>query len=205
MIDEDLIRRIVRAISDLEYEYRRNQGLILSEADLECLIFQRLSRLLPNKLPTADDGITGSPLHAEINFFDENGNLRLRPDITILEPKQMSIKRATAFRIKDGRLAYGRLPSKGFEFHGRVIVIEIKFYKSKAGIQPKNIKKIKADIDKILRLRRLNRPYGDDNIFGIMVVFNKTNRVHSSFHTFLNNYSCMEGLRVVYGTGKVVF
>jgi hypothetical protein len=204
MIDEDLIERIVRAISDLEYEYQRNQGLILSEADLECLIFQRLSHLLPNELPTADHGITGSPLHAEISFFDENGSLRLRPDITILEPRQMSIKRVAAFRIKGSRLAYGRLPSKGFEFHGRVIVIEIKFYKSKAGIQPKSIEKIKADIDKFLRLRRRNRPYGSDNAFGIMVVFNKTNRVHSSFHTFLKDYSRVEGLRVVYGTGNVV-
>lgn len=205
-INDTLIEKIVEAIRSLEREYRQNQGLILSESDLKCLIYKKISDLLPQKLPTADDNITGSPLHSEIPFYDENDKLRLRPDITILDPRLMSIKHGISVCFKNGELTYGQLPSKGFEFGGRAIVIEIKFYKSKSGIQYRNMETIKKDVEKISRLRRRDNHHNEDNkIFGMIVIFNKGNKCHKSFHRFLGQYSRKVGLRVIYCEGNVVF
>lgn len=205
-INDTLIEQIVEAIRSLECEYRQNQGLILSESDLKCLIYKKVSDLLPQKLPTTDDNITCSPLHSEIPFYDESDKLRLRPDITILDPRLLSIKHGISVRIKNGKLTYDKLPSKGFEFGGNAIVIEIKFYKSKSGIQHRNLKTIKKDVEKIFRLRRRsNRHSGDNKIFGIIVIFNKGNKCHKSFRRFLREYSRKVGLRVIYCEGNLVF
>ena len=79
--------------------------------------------------------------------YDEEGKLTLVPDITILDPSGMSVKHGVSIRIKDNRLAYGRLPSKGFEFGGKAIIIEIKFEKSKKGISEYTVQKIREDLE----------------------------------------------------------
>lgn len=203
---DNLVEKIVEAISNLGCEYRQNQGLILSESDLKCLIYKNIFDLLPQKLPTTDNNITGSPLHTEIPFYDEDDKLRLRPDITILDPRLLSIKHGIGVRIKNGKLTYDKLPSKGFQFGGNAIVIEIKFYKSKSGIQHRNLKTIKKDVKKIFRLRRrCNRHSVGNKIVGIIVIFNKGNKSHKSFHRFLRQYSRKVGLRVIYCKGNFAF
>ena len=201
-----LEENIVREIKNIEDEYQNNQGLILSEDDLKCHIFRRVCDLIPNhNVRTANPEITGSPLHTEIRFYDENGKLNLVPDITVLDPAGMSIKHGMSIRIKDNRLAYGKLPSKGFEFGGKAIVIEIKFEKSKNGISETTVQKIKEDLEKIAGLMtRHNRPYEDNNIFGIMVIFNKTNIYPTSLEQLFQEYTA-ENLTIVYGTGNVAF
>ena len=201
-----LEENIVREIKNIEGEYQNNQGLILSEDDLKCHIFRRVYDLIPNhNVRTANPETTGSPLHSEIRFYDENGKLNLVPDITVLDPAGMSIKHGRSIRIKGNSLAYGKLPSKGFEFGGKAIVIEIKFEKSKNGISETTVQKIKKDLEKITGLMtRHNRPSIDNNIFGIMVIFNKTNNYPTSLKQLFQEYTA-ENLTIVYGTGNVVF
>lgn len=207
MINHNLVNRIIAAIRHLENEYQSCQGLILSEDDLKCLIFKKICALIPtNNLPTADSDVTGSVLHTEIPFYDERGRLRLKPDITIFDPRGMSIKHGLSIRIGNNRLAYGKLPSKGFEFGGKAIVIEIKFCKRKQGITAEDTNKIKGDIDKITGLmQRHNRPQADNEILGIMVVFNKTNLVDRSFHLLQPHWVHIENPKFVYGTGNVTY
>jgi hypothetical protein len=201
-LEENIIREI-RNISD---EYQKNQGLILSEDDLKCHIFRKIYDLIPDhSVRTHNCEITGSPLHSEIRFYDEDGKLSLAPDITILDPADMSIKSGMSIRIKDKRLAYGKLPSCGFEFGGKAIVIEIKFEKSRHGISEATVKKIRDDLEKIARLMERHNRSNEDNIFGIMVVFNKTDKCHSSFKQLVQDYETNKNLKIVYGTGNVIF
>ena len=204
---QTLEEKIITEIESIAVEYKSNQGLILSEDDLKCHIFRKLYNLFPNhSVATHDYEITASPLHTEIRFYDENGKLSLIPDITILDPAGMSIKHGMSIRIKDNRLAYGKLPSKGFEFGGKAIVIEIKYEKTKNGISGATVQKIKNDLDKISRLmQRHNRPQEDNNIFGIMIVFNKTNKVDQSFWQLLQCYQNNADIKIIYGTGDVRF
>lgn len=207
MVNGNLVNRIIAAIRHLENEYRNSQGLILSEDDLKCLIFKKICALIPtNNLPTADSDVTGSALHTEIPFYDERGRLRLKPDITIFDPSGMSIKHGVSIRIKNNKLAYGKLPSKGFEFGGKAIVIEIKFFKTSKGITARDTQRIRGDINKINGLmQRHNRPQADNEILGIMVVFNKTNLFDRSFALLRADWSRMQNPKFVYGTGNVTY
>jgi len=204
---QTLEEKIITEIQNISEEYKSNQGLILSEDDLKCHIFRKIHDLIPNhSVVTHDQEITGSPLHTEIRFYDEDGKLSLIPDITILDPAGMSIKHGMSIRTKGNRLAYGKLPSKGFEFGGKAIVLEIKYEKSKKGISGATVQKIRNDLGKISRLmQRHNRPYGDNNIFGIMVVFNKTNIVDQSFDQLVQYYENSADIKIIYGTGNVIF
>jgi hypothetical protein len=203
-----LKENIIREIRNLSDEYQKNQGLILSEDDLKCHIFRKIYDLIRHyhRMKTHDSNITGSPLHSEIRFYDEEGKLSLVPDITILDPGGMSIKHGMSVRIMDKRLAYGKLPTKGFEFKGKAIIIEIKFEKSRKGISEATIQKIRIDLGKFDRLiERHNRPDEDNNIFGIMVVFNKTNKCNPLFNQLVQDYETNENVKIVYGTGNVIF
>ena len=200
---EDNIIREIRNISD---EYQKNQGLILSEADLKCHIFRKIYDLITNhNMITHDPGITASPLHSEIRFYDEDGKLRLVPDITILDPAGMSIKHGMSIRFKGKQLSYGKIPSCGFEFTGKVIVIEIKFEKSRNGISKATVQKIRDDLDKIARLMGEDNLPNEDNIFGIMVVFNKTDKYDQLFNKLLQEYESNNNLKIIYGTGNVIY
>jgi len=119
---------IERAIRSIEAEYRCNKGLILTESDLASLVYARLRSLFLNpsnssglrwRMPTQDPSIRASPLHLEVPWYDDNNKLRIRPDITILDPAHLSI----LHRV-DGKL---RLPSKQFQFEGNAIILELKF------------------------------------------------------------------------------
>ena len=201
-INNELYAAIISQIAFIEKEYQRNQGLILSEDDLKCLIYERVRRLVPSKMPTTNQNIYASPLHTEIPFYDSNNQLTIRPDITVLNPKDLSIIHGFGESIQH-RI---KLPSKGFQFGGKVIVIEIKYYRAKSGISVKSIDSIKKDIEKMLELkRRHNRPDRDNEILGIMVVFNKTNKKPEILDELIREYMSHEAIKVVYGTGNVLF
>ncbi|MGO8762687.1 MAG: hypothetical protein ACLP2P_01645 [Desulfobaccales bacterium] len=202
---QTLVDNIIREIRNISDEYQKNQGLILSEADLKCHIFRKIYDLIPNhNMITHDPEITGSPLHSEIRFYDEDGKLRLVPDITILDPAGMSIKHGMSIRIKGKHLAYGKIPSCGFEFTGRLIVIEIKFEKSRKGISKATVQKIRDDLEKIARLMGIGNQSNEDDVLGIMVIFNKTDKYDSSFKQLLQEYESNKTLKIIYGTGNVI-
>jgi hypothetical protein len=220
LITEELKGEIERIIRKIEVEYRDNQGLILTEDDIKCLLFQelqilfrfgnqvhyrqyqqnvqqRLRDLPPWRCPTIDDGIYASPVHAEIAWFDEREKLTIRPDITILEPQHLSITHG---------LNGVRLPSKQFVFGGQGIIFEIKFCRYKGGISRKFFDGIQNDFDKIERLFTIFRGQGtNDSLFCYYVVFNKTNNRCQEFNDFLNENREGSNYKLEYCTGLVRF
>ena len=204
MIDHNLYNSIIQVIEGIETDYQDNQGLLLTEDDFKCQIYKRVSSLMSIREETMDNNIYGSPIHTELPFYDDNDKLTIRPDITIFDPKELSILHGVRIYIKNNKLAYGKLPSKSCEFGGKTIVIEIKFYRGKSGISKKNLLSIEKDIVKILNLlQRHNRPASHNDILGIMVVFNKTDKKNRVLNRLITKYASHSRLRVVYGTGKV--
>ena len=192
---------IIEEIKVIEQDYQQCQGLVLSEDDLKCHIFRRLyDKISDHNIPTINRGISGSPLHTEVRFYDRQGKLSIIPDITILDPRGMSVKHACSVREDNGHLAYGRLPSKGFEFRGKTIIIEIKFVKSNKGISSSFQDKIRVDLEKIRSLQTRHT----NNILGVMVVFNKTNIKPQSLEQLFEEFRS-DDLLIYYGTGKVDF
>lgn len=199
------IEKIVR---DIEQEYQFNKGLILTEGDLASLIYCRLrglflSRFRRNssglywRMRTQDSHIYASPVHLEAPWYDNDGKLTIRPDITILEPGHLSI----LHRYGDGL----RLPSKQFQFAGNAMIMELKFIRYKSGITLNALEEIRRDFDKIENLRR--RPNTDlmNSLYCFFVVFNKTDNRCSAFDKYLSERKQGKWYKYIYGTGKVTF
>lgn len=205
----EIIADIERIILSIGREYRYNQGLILTEDDLAGLIYGRLRSFFLSRntayrsglrwhMRTQDPQITASPVHLEVPWYDSEGRLRIRPDITILEPNRLSI----LHRYGDGF----RLPSKQFEFAGNAIIMELKFIRQKAGITENIMKVIKGDFSKIQdNLIAHNNTNLRENLYCFFIVFNKTDKKCTSFDRYLTDHGEGAWYKYIYCSGRVCF
>lgn len=176
-----LTPEIERVINMIATGYNRAPGSILTEADLQGHLQSRLSRLRPlrNPVPTLDPYILGSHVHLELPWYDERGKLRIRPDITIIEPEEMSILHGCSppvidpFSSAHGFFPRARpLPSKQYEFAGKAVILELKF--ARTGINRVVFEKVRYDLNKVMRLfRKLDQEGEGESVFAFLVVFNK--------------------------------
>jgi len=204
-MNKDLIKQIIESsISEIEFEYQFTKGLILTEDDLKVIIFHKLSSRCPDLIlpkQTEDRFITASMLHTELSWYDENGKLTIKPDITILEPEHLSILHKNDEELK--------LPSKACSFGSSAILMELKFIKNEKGIRKTTISgALKNDIDKIKRLfLRLERQGSYNDVFCYFIVFNKTDKKCSEFERFLEetNRDGLGKYKMIYATGNVEF
>ena len=207
-LNYEFVSDIEASIRSIEDEYRRNQGLILTESDLAALMYARLQVLFlkpVNKsglrwhMHTQDPDVLASPLHLEVPWYDRNGKLKIRPDIIILEPAQLSI----LHRYGDGL----RLPSKQFEFAGNAIILELKFIRYKSGITVHALEQITRDFSKVQE--NLMNARGNTNLLGslycLFVIFNKTDNRCAEFDQYLAEHAEGDWYKYIYGSGKVTF
>lgn len=176
-----LIPQIEHAINMVAKGYNRSPASILTEADLQGILHGRLARLkaLRGPAPTMDPFILGSHVHSELPWYDENGKLRIRPDITIIEPEHLSILHGyvpPALAPSGSTLSLFAdappLPSKQCEFGGKAVILELKF--ARAGVDNAVFEKVRYDYNKVMRLfRKLDREGEGESVFAFLVVFNK--------------------------------
>ena len=189
-------------IKEIEKEYQQSQGLILTEDDLKCLLYRKLMGIpkLSKITRTQDQNIFANSIHTEVSWYDDSGKLTIKPDITILEPKNLS--------ILHGCYDYeARLPSKQFEFHGKAIILELKFVRNKTGIRNATLNgPIRKDFEKIERLfERLESQNKPDEVFCYFIIFNKTNIKCKEFDRFIEQNGQSNRHKILYGTGNVHF
>jgi hypothetical protein len=207
MINEQLVRIILGELNRIEKEYQFSQGMILSEDDLKCHLFSKLRALLPQAEPTFNPEVFGSCLHAEVKFFDEEELLTIRPDISIIDPRHLSIYHSVEFEVKRGKAKYNNYSSKCFEVGGSAIVVELKFCRDHNGISDAELSAYKDDLEKINRLQKIvcSRSNGHDKIYGIFAVFNKTNIGAEKVASLKTGYDTLPDIHLVYATGNVDF
>jgi hypothetical protein len=168
MINEHTLNEVERVILDLASHVYRVAGLVLTEDDLKCHLFHRLLGLpnMSRDCVSADPNTLANPVHVEVPWFDEDRHLRLRPDVTLTDPAQLSVHRSL--------LKGFPLPRKGFHFVGDSIAIELKFYRGKTGITRQCVAGIRRDLEKLRRLvRRSHQLSPDTYMEGIVAVFSK--------------------------------
>jgi hypothetical protein len=198
----DIFDKILEKLDELELEFQTNQGIILTEYDLQCLVFHKIYGLFDHHQETFNSHIKGSPLHAEIKFFNEKGKLYYRPDITIIKPENYSIIHSIAeFVIKEDKIKYKSTSSKEFEFGGDSIIIELKFCREKTGIT--KIDSFKADLSKIKKIKSLIERDSISKVYGIVAIFNKTDKKNGKMHDFINLSESDNDIKIKYYTGKV--
>src|SRR5260221_3650574 len=195
-------------ISRLHHEYCMDPASILTEDDLKARLHSYLSRVRPlqRRVPAKEKRVFGSSVHTEVPWHDENHKLRIRPDITILEPEHLSIRHRYPPRVIDAFSGIGghylrtpRLPSKEFEFAGNAITIELKFARN--GINKAMAKLIKKDFQKMERLFRILDEQGEGNtIFSYLVIFNRRSQPpwETPLATFLSDHGRSSRHRILY-------
>lgn len=117
-----------------------------------------------NPRATFDEEITSIAVHTETKFYNAQGLLSQAPDLIITDPSQLSITQSI-----NGDPA----PSKGFNFVGSSILIELKFLKSRRGIDARTLEAIRYDI---LKGETLNRRGLD--FYLIVAVFDRYGHNH---------------------------
>lgn len=192
-------KKFKQRLSELESEYKDVIGLILSESDLKVHVFRKIFDLFLTRYESYDAGHFASPIHTEIKFFDENNVLSLIPDITILNPKNLSVVHSLQYEVKDTGIIYYKTSGKEFEFNGDLIIIELKFCKNKKGIVKENIKSFQKDIEKIKRIKKISN-WNNYAVKGFLIIFNKTNRKHIDVENFINDFQ-EDGIEILYYSG----
>ncbi|MDI6727793.1 MAG: hypothetical protein QMD44_02555 [Thermodesulfovibrionales bacterium] len=201
---DEVVLDVERAIDVIARDYYRIKGLILSEDDLKCALYRKLYPIYSEPVPTLDNNITAIALHTEIPWYDENGLLTLRPDISIIDPQRLSILHGIGeYPRRSGAIHY-RLPSKGFEFGGQAIAIETKFVRSFAGISQKHVLSFQKDIDKMQLLCERHNRNSQPNVKGVLVIFSKTaNGIHR-IDEFKRRNSTLSDIKILFYNAGVV-
>ena len=94
MIDlNELKPQIEQKIIELGEQFRQDKGLILTEGDLHCHVFNKLFQIkaLSELAPIIDEGYESIPLHSLVSWFNESGYLGNIPDISIIDPANLKI------------------------------------------------------------------------------------------------------------------
>jgi hypothetical protein len=191
--------QIVDLIEQLASEYRAAPASILTESDLQCLLVSRLMGLdlLRGVRPTRDANILCTMVHSEVSWFDEVGRLWLKPDITILEPRDLSI-----FRGLDG----ARLPRKGFHFNGPAIIFELKLVRGRSGVTARSVDSIRRDLDKITRLlRKVEQEGARDELSSYFVLFSKVDRQPQELRDLIAENAANDRLTMIYRSAGVTW
>lgn len=171
-----------RAIDRVAAEFKEAPARVLTEDDIKCYLFSKLIPAFGSIKPTRDGVILGAALHSELSWFDENAKLHLRPDISIVDPQNLSILHG----IEEGV----QLPSKGAHFKGSAILVELKFWHERTRLSDSKLSEIKYDISKIEDIAaRNNSSGGRVRIFGRIVLFSRYPHLSRGCDELMATYS----------------
>ena len=136
-------------------------------------------------------------VHTEVSWFDENGRLRIKPDITILEPGNLSIFHGSAGC---------RLPRKGFVFDGRAIIFELKLVRGRTGVTTRSTAAIRRDLEKVTRLlSKLENEGVAHHVFCYFVVFSKVDGRSRGFDGLASMCHANHRLKFMYRSAGVTW
>ncbi|MEJ2372902.1 MAG: hypothetical protein P8Y16_03760 [Sulfurimonas sp.] len=185
-----LKQQIEQKVDEIGEYYNANKGVILTETDLQCILYNKLLEIdILSKLEKTDntEEIYTHYVHTEVSWFDYSGKLTLKPDISLISPSSL--------QIANGKKSLA-MPTKGFYFVGGGIIFELKFNRYKS--TKKFLSEIKKDFEKFEKLKELN-----SDMFCYFVVFNKTNNLCDELQDFIYRNSSSSQHKLIYKSGNL--
>ena len=117
------------SIDSLITEYRNNTKSLLTEGDLENLLYYHCKK---NDLP----------IHSQITWFKDSRKSGYEVDLTILDEQKLYVEKFDEY----DKLYYNfEYPHKGYFYDGKIIGIELKFVRKNKDLK----KKILCDLKKL--------------------------------------------------------
>ena len=184
---------IIQVIKNLQIEYSINKGLFLTEGDLECHLYKRLTENQNFNTYTkskSNDWKTGS-VHSQITWFKKENESGFSVDLTVLKPENL--------KINDYELSES-YPNKGYFHDGMVVAIELKFIRTSVDSEIRN--KAIEDYSKIINNLKQAKEYlikdgryknvTTDEILFIIIVACKTKRIYEIAEKQLSDSICDE-------------
>lgn len=148
------------AVKSLQEKYKKNRGMLLTEGDLECHLFnelmqqEELSGYHPSKNTNIydfsshkDSNLKTSYVHSQVTWFKVDQKSGFEPDLTICQPDLLEVKNHELL------LDY---PSKGFAYDGPCVAIEIKFIRTEdkaTGLSHEDLRKF---LEKLIPAKMAN-------------------------------------------------
>lgn len=118
------------ALESLQEDYKINRGMILTEGDLECHLFNKLMQqeIFSGYHNSKNDTFQYDPennselktgyVHSQVTWFKPGTKSGFEVDLTISDPAKLEVVNIELFE---------EWPSKGFTYDGPSIAIELKF------------------------------------------------------------------------------
>lgn len=204
----ELLPRIDIIFNEIQTEYRRVPGLILTEDDLKCVLYNKLTSQpgLSCQTRTHDRFIRASAVHSEVTWFDESWRLRIKPDLTVIEPRYIKIFRRQLSRLERAAHLdeFTPRPSKEFGINGKALTFELKF--ARRGITDSFYRLVRMDYAKMHRLFNILDSRGEgDSVFSYLVILNKYRQKldkGNPFIRFLSTHGSSHRHKIIYITGR---
>jgi len=135
--------KVEHRINQLIREFQKYPEKFLTEEDVRSYLYHTLLRDF-NTIQDCQDGTKSIPVHCEVRWYGNSGNLKLRSDIVILNISSLRTQEIGGLE----------LPSKGYGFNEPLVIIEIKL-RRKGTESDNNIKgRVDNDRDKIRVIRK---------------------------------------------------
>ena len=150
------------AIQRVELRFNSHSHIFLTEDDLRCNLFSELLKeeVLSSVQMTKDQSYS-IPIHSEVRWYGENGRLKIRSDLVILDVANLITSNIDFFRIH----------SKGYAFRGFVVVIELKLRRPNG---PSDNAFKNAIMKDIRKMNELKRSISGQALFHL-IIFDKKN------------------------------
>lgn len=142
------IKLVKIAITNIYLNFKGNQGLILTEGDLECILF---NELLKENLDGSENifskyyldkpkAMSTRMVHSQVTWFKTSERSGFRVDLTIFKPENSYLKKHDDVAV---------WANKGFFHDGKALGVEIKFIRTH--VKSKIEEMVKEDCNKLIK------------------------------------------------------
>ncbi len=172
---KDIIIDVMHSITAVGSDFEEYPDKYLTESDARCFLFNEFMRNHSfNRVSPTQDNSQSIPLHTEVRWYGNEGKLKYRSDIVIIETADL--------RTQDKIM---KLPSKGFAFNKFNAIIEIKLRRSNGERDGNFIKKIEYDVEKLIEIEKEVADVGNLEYALFIFILDKKNK-NGSMYNLIN-------------------